>query len=228
MNDFGKGAIALGRLTDDGGFIGVAGGAAFLFGFAFNPLLGAAIALTTANDIANAAREKREARLLQREGERELYELPDLPEGEDAIAPRLNPAAGEKFRKVQLENGSKSSAKSSAQTPDPDDWIDEAWMPPPPDLSLLPIKEFKEEVEAGVYRASDLHLVATRSGATGKVFEYLKKFSSSENIEYLVWFVFGLNKGGNAWYALASDFCRQCRDHYQRKGAPPPDDRMTW
>lgn len=248
MRDFGQSAIALGRFTDDGGMIGVAGGAAFLFGFAVSPLLGAAIALATANDISNAARQRREQRQNRVDGERELYGLPDLNESDRVLYQALrsagdaseaqrpapvNPSSDERFKKVQPESSAKSSAKSSAMgfsvepvaEADPD-WVEEAWTPKI-DLSLLPIEEFRKVIPKGTYDPQQVNAPGTRSAATGKVFEYLKSFNNSENVEYLVWFVFGVTKGGNAWYSVASDFCRQCRDHYQRKGTPP-DARITW
>ena len=235
MQDFGQTPIALGRFTDDGGIIAVVGGAAFLFGFAINPLLGAAVALTVSNDMAAASRQKRTARKQIEDDKRELYGLPDAND-EDAIARELanltssakgersaaKTSAQEKFTPVHSEVHPISAAlkftgdgaNDSTDDEPVDGWTERPWTPPAPDLSLLPITVFKQKVEGGSINVERLEDEQIREYATGRCWQYLKRFKHHDNLEYLVWFVFGLHKGKAQWYQLAADFCDCCREHW--------------
>jgi hypothetical protein len=220
MQDFGKAPLLLGRVTDDTGTIGLLGSAIAFISFAINPLVGLGVVLVVANDVASA-----------RAARHALTGADDTGAGHT-----MNLAAGEKFKKVQGENTPEVQAQSSGSdspvTAEDDTWDGSpqaTWSPPAPDLSLLPIAAYKGAVPAGDIDVMQLHDSGVRQLATDAVFG-LVTTGEFNNIEHLVWAVFGVTKGGGDWYPVAAQFCNRCRDHFVKGGtvSPQRDSRVTW
>ena len=226
MHDFGKAPLLLGRMTDDTGTIGLLGSAIAFVSFAINPLIGLGVALVIANDVAHG----RAARHAVTGGD-DRAALPS----DGAVTHTMNLAAGEKFKEVQTMTAPKVQAQSSGHdssvTADDDGWDDSpqaTWAPPAPDLSLLPIAAYKGAVPAGSIDVQQLQDAGVRQLATDAVFGLVTE-GEFNNVEHLVWSVFGVTKGGGDWYPVAAQFCQRCREHFV-KGAPSSqrDSRVTW
>ena len=212
MNDFGQSPLLLGRVSRDGGFIGVLGGAIALFAFAANPALAAAWVLTVANDITYSNGNRRRTA---------ASSASDLSGGGVAIeddadlTQALKAIIGAEFKEVQPKSSVLGSAKSSGDAGEDDapgdGWDDTAWIPPAPDLSLLPIAEFRAKIAKGSLDPKRLTEDNYREHAARHVAAYYRHYSNHDNVEFAVWASFGITKGGNNWYAIAADFCAGVR-----------------